>query len=98
MQEKKWGSGATLTTPAFTGDVESDPCCLRHYRRRLQRWVAITKEYLPRRCRDAAGKGERRPLQQNGIEILLKDLETSFGEKELFSQGGAIREFENITR
>ena len=35
---------------------------------------------------------------ENGIEILLKDLETSFGEKELFSQGGAIHEFENITR
>ena len=34
----------------------------------------------------------------NGIEIFCTDLETSFGAKEMFRQGGTIREFENVGR
>ena len=32
------------------------------------------------------------------IELLLQDLEVSFGAKELFRQGGVIREFESLSR
>ena len=86
--------------------------CLRHYRRRLLRWVNITKEYLPpgeqalRALEQLKGEAETE-LEEisdtryncpEGIELLLKDLEVSFGEKELFRQGGVIREFEGITR
>ena len=45
--EQKWRSGAVPQAPEFSGDVERDPYCLRHYRRRLLRWVKITKEFLP---------------------------------------------------
>ena len=34
----------------------------------------------------------------DGIGRLLSDLEVSFGEKEIFRQGGSIREFESIGR
>ena len=110
--EKKWRSGATPAAPTFSGDVESDPYCLRHYRRRLLRWVSITKEYLPasdqalRALEQLKGEAETELEEvddsryncSEGIELLLKDLEVSFGEKELFRQGGVIREFEGITR
>ncbi|CAE7948772.1 unnamed protein product [Symbiodinium sp. KB8] len=35
---------------------------------------------------------------EDGISVLLRDLETSFGERELFRQGGTIREYESIGR
>ena len=111
-KDKKWRSGAIPTAPVFTGDVESDPYCLRHYRRRLHRWVAITKEYLPpneqalRALEQLRGEAETELEEVDdsrydcpeGISILLKDLEVSFGEKEMFRQGGVIREFEGVTR
>ena len=34
----------------------------------------------------------------NGIELLLQDLNESFGEKEIFRKGGLIREFESMVR
>jgi len=35
---------------------------------------------------------------ENGIEVLLADLEKNFGEKEIFRRGGVIREYETLTR
>ena len=110
--EKRWRSGAVPAAPTFSGDVETDPFCLRHYRRRLHRWVAITKEYLPpseqalRALEQLRGDAEveleeiddSRYNCAEGIKLLLEDLEVSFGEKELFRQGGVIREFEGVTR
>ena len=109
---KRWRSGAIPTAPSFEGDIDTNPYCLRHYRRRLMRWVRITKEYLPPneqalRAREQL-KGEAEiELEETpdekydcdeGIGILLADLEHSFGERELFRQGGVIREFESIGR
>ena len=76
------------------------------------RWVMITKEYLPAneqalRAREQL-KGEAelelgetpdsRYDDPDGINRLLSDLEQSFGERELFRQGGVIREFESVSR
>lgn len=44
---RKWRSGAIPTAPTFEGDIDTNPYCLRHYRRRLMGWVRITREYLP---------------------------------------------------
>ena len=85
---------------------------LRRYRRKLKRWILITKEYLPpneqalRGLEQQSGEAEieleeiddSRYDRKDGIELLLKDLEESFGERELFRQGGIIREFEQIGR
>ena len=38
------------------------------------------------------------PATMLRIELLLQDLEVSFGAKELFRQGGVIREFESLSR
>lgn len=72
----------------------------------------ITKEYLPAneqalRAREQL-KGEAeleleetpdsRYDDPDGINRLLSDLEQSFGERELFRQGGVIREFESVSR
>ncbi|CAK9007520.1 unnamed protein product [Durusdinium trenchii] len=95
-----------------TGDVEGDPYCLRHYRRALERWCLITSEYLPKSEQalraldaltgDAALEVEEIPdskyFRDDGIEILLKDLEVAFGEREIYRRGGLIREFENLSR
>ena len=111
-REKRWRSGAIPPAPVFDGNIEAEPFCLRHYRRRLRRWVRITREYLPpneqalRALEQLRGEAEieleetddNRYDVANGIDILLKDLETSFGERELFRQGGTIREFESISR
>ena len=111
-QTKRWRSGQIPAAPVFEGDIEADPYCLRHYRRRLMRWVMITKEYLPAneqalRAREQL-KGEAeleleetpdsRYDSPDGINRLLTDLEQSFGERELFRQGGVIREFESVSR
>ena len=110
--EKRWRSGEVPTPPCFDGDIDSDPYCLRHYRRKLWRWVRITKEFLPpneqalRAREQLRGEAEiefeevddSRFDCENGIQVLLDDLEVSFGEKELFRQGGVIREFESIGR
>ena len=45
--EKKWRGGAVLPAPPFSGDISADPHCLRHYKKRLRRWVKLTKEFLP---------------------------------------------------
>eukprot|EP00435_Cladocopium_sp_Y103_P039387 s1919_g10.t1 len=109
---RKWRSGAIPTAPTFEGDIDANPFCLRHYRRRLMRWVRITKEYLPAneqalRAREqlqgeAEIELEETPDEkydcEEGISLLLADLEQSFGERELFRQGGVIREFESIGR
>ncbi|CAE7420471.1 luxQ, partial [Symbiodinium microadriaticum] len=91
------------------GDLEP---FLRHYKRRLMRWVRITKEFLP------AGEQALRALEQltgeaelefeeisddlfdndQGIQKLIEHLEAAFGEREIFRQGGVIREFENVGR
>ena len=110
--EQKWRSGAVSQAPEFSGDVERDPYCLRHYRRRLLRWVKITKEFLPpneqalRALEKMTGEAELefeevsddRFDHPDGISRLLGDLEKAFGERELFRQGGVIREFESIGR
>ncbi|CAE7214864.1 unnamed protein product [Symbiodinium necroappetens] len=110
--EKRWRSGAVPQPPSFDGDIEADPYCYRHYKRRLLRWVEITKEYLPgneqalRALENLKGEAEvemeevedSRYNVPNGIQLLLQDLEKSFGAKEMFRQGGTIREFENVGR
>ena len=88
-QTKRWRSGQIPLAPVFEGDIEADPYCLRHYRRRLMRWVMITKEYLPAneqalRAREQL-KGEAeleleetpdsRYDDPDGINRLLTDLE-----------------------
>eukprot|EP00435_Cladocopium_sp_Y103_P012135 s282_g3.t1 len=112
QKNKKWRSGHIPAPPAFAGDVEIDPFCLRHYARALRRWTTITKEYLPKNEQalraldaltgDAALEFEEvddsRYNQKDGIEILLKDLGVSFGEREVFRKGGLIREFESLVR
>ena len=108
----RWRSGAVPIAPSFDGDIEADPYCYRHYKRRLERWVMITREFLPpneqalRALEQLKGEAElefeevsdTRFNCENGIKILLDDLQSAFGEKEIFRQGGTIREFENITR
>ena len=108
----RWRSGQIPAAPTFDGDIDQDPYCLRHYRKRLSRWVRITKEFLPPneqalRAREQL-KGEAelefeevpddRFDHPDGISRLLADLEESFGEKEIFRQGGAVREYESIGR
>ena len=98
--------------PVFEGDIEQDPYCLRHYRKRLMRWVLITAEFLPKneqalRAREQL-KGEaelelaevadERYNKDDGITQLLNDLEESFGERPLFRQGGVIRQYESVGR
>ena len=92
--------------------MEGNPCCLRQYRRRLWRWVRITREVLPpneqalRALEQLRGDAELELEEvqdsrydcEDGISVLLRDLETSFGERELFRQGGTIREYESIGR
>ncbi len=109
---KRWRSGQIPSPPIFEGDIEADPYCLRHYKRRLMRWVMITKEYLPAneqalRAREQLRGEAELELEEtpdsryddpDGINKLLTDLEQSFGERELFRQGGVIREFESISR
>ncbi|CAE7884955.1 unnamed protein product, partial [Symbiodinium necroappetens] len=110
--QKRWRSGAVPPPPTFSGDIEADPYCFRHYKRRLLRWVEITKEYLPgneqalRALEHLKGEAEiemeemedTRYNTDGGISLLLQDLERSFGAKEMFRQGGTIREFENVGR
>ncbi|CAE7255028.1 PSMC3, partial [Symbiodinium sp. CCMP2456] len=110
--EHRWRSGAVPPAPEFSGDVERDPYCLRHYRRRLLRWVKITKEFLPaneqalRALEKLTGEAELefeevpddRFDHPDGISRLLGDLDKAFGEREIFRQGGVIREFESIGR
>ena len=110
--QKKWRSGQIPAPPAFSGDIENDPFCLRHYTRALKRWTTITKEYLPKneqalRALDALTGDAALELEEvddgrynhsNGIETLLTDLAVSFGEKEVFRKGGLIREFESMVR
>ena len=74
--------------------------------------MAITKEYLPAnkqalRALDSFTGAAALELEEvsdekfnveNGIKLLLKDLEVSFGEKEVFCKGGIIREHESLTR
>ena len=112
QSERKWRSGAIPQAPVFEGDVEADPYCLRHYKKRLNRWCLITKDFLPAREQalrareqlrgeaelELAELDDSRYNVDNGIEVLLGDLEESFGERPLFRQGGAIREFESIGR
>jgi hypothetical protein len=76
------------------------------------RWVRITREYLPAneqalRAREQLQGEAEIELEETpdekydcdeGISLLLADLEHSFGERELFRQGGVIREFESIGR
>lgn len=92
--------------------METSPFCLRHYRRALRRWVRITKEFLPPneqalRALDAVRGSAALEFEEvdddrcdveNGIEVLLGDLEKNFGEKEIYRRGGVIREYETITR
>ena len=112
QQQPRWRSGQVPQPPEFDGDVETNPFCLRHYRRALRRWVRITKEFLPPneqalRALDAMRGSaalefeevdDDRYDMENGIDILLADLEKNFGEKEIFRRGGVIREYETLTR
>lgn len=111
-KEKKWRSGHIPSPPTFSGDVETNPFCLRHYKRALQRWVTITRDFLPAneqalRALDALQGDAALELEEiddsrynhaDGITTLLEDLAVSFGEKELFRKGGLIREFEGMVR
>ena len=109
---KRWRSGQVPPAPVFEGDVELDPDCLRHYKHRLSRWIRITREFLPPneqalRAREQLRGEAELELEEvpddrydhpDGVAHLLEDLEVSFGERELFRQGGVIREFESICR
>ncbi|CAE7823434.1 DNMT3A [Symbiodinium sp. CCMP2456] len=109
---KRWRSGAISPAPVFDGDIEKDPYCLRHYKRKLGRWLRITKEFLPpneqalRALEQLRGEAELEFEEVDDarfdcsdvIDKLIKDLEVSFGERELFRQGGTIREFEQVCR
>ncbi|CAK9013802.1 Integrase catalytic domain-containing protein [Durusdinium trenchii] len=111
-KQKKWRSGHIPPPPQFSGDLEADPYCWRHYARSLRRWCLITSEYLPRseqalRALDAlVGEAaqeveeipDTRYFREDGIDVLLKDLEAAFGEREVYRRGGLIREFESLTR
>ena len=100
-QTKRWRSGAVPQPPTLTPTAigtTSAACCVG--------W-RITKEYLPgneqalRALENLKGEAEvemeeiddGRYNVENGIELLLRDLERSFGAKELFRQRGTIREF-----
>ena len=112
LSKAKWRSGQVPAAPSFDGDIDNNPYCLRHYRKRLLRWVRITKEFLPpneqalRAREQLRGEAETefeevsddRFDHPDGIQRLLDDLQESFGEKEIFRQGGTIREFESIGR
>ena len=112
QKSKRWRSGHIPAPPSFSGDVEIDPFCLRHYARALRRWTTITQEYLPKneqalRALDALTGDAALEFEEvddskyntkDGIETLLKDLSVSFGEKEIFRKGGLIREFESMVR
>ena len=112
LQQQRWRSGQVPVPPEFDGDVEANPFCLRHYKRALERWVRITKEFLPPneqalRALDmmrgpAALEFEEvddeRYDKDDGIKVLLGDLERHFGEKDIYRRGGVIREYETITR
>ncbi|CAE7889819.1 RE1 [Symbiodinium microadriaticum] len=112
LDQKRWRSGAVPSPPTFSGDIEADPYCYRHYRRKLLRWVEITREFLPgneqalRALENLKGEAEiemeeiddDRYNVEGGITLLLQDLERSFGAKEMFRQGGTIREFESVGR
>eukprot|EP00439_Symbiodinium_sp_Y106_P041972 s694_g5.t1 len=101
------GSDEALEIRGGSATAYIDPYCYRHYKRRLLRWVEITMEYLPgneqalRALENLKGEAEvemeeiddGRYNVENGIELLLRDLERSFGAKELFRQRGTIREF-----
>ncbi|CAE7457471.1 unnamed protein product, partial [Symbiodinium necroappetens] len=109
---KRWRSGAIPPAPVFDGDIEKDPYCLRHYKRKLSRWLKITREFLPpneqalRALEQLKGEAELEFEEvddskfdcKDGVAKLVKDLEVSFGERELFRQGGTIREFEQVCR
>ena len=111
-QQPRWRSGQVPAPPEFDGDVEVNPFCLRHYKRALERWVRITKEFLPPNeqalraldmMRGAAALAfeevdDERYDKDDGIKVLLDDLERHFGEKEIYRRGGVIREYETITR
>eukprot|EP00435_Cladocopium_sp_Y103_P023338 s4346_g5.t1 len=108
----RWRSGAVPQPPEFDGDVEVNPYCFRHYKRALQRWCHIVREFLPvnEQALRALGqlKGaaalemeevdDERYDNEAGIDRLLADLEKTFGEKEIFRRGGVIREYETLTR
>ena len=112
QQQPRWRSGQVPAPPEFDGDVEVNPFCLRHYKRALERWVRITKEFLPPNeqalraldmMRGAAALefeevDDERYDKDDGIKVLLDDLERHFGEKEIYRRGGVIREYETITR
>ena len=109
---KRWRSGAIPPAPVFDGDIAKDPYCLRHYKRKLGRWLKITREFLPpneqalRALEQLKGEAELEFEEvddskldcKDGVAKLIKDLEVSFGERELFRQGGTIREFEQVCR
>ena len=111
--ERRWRSGAVPQALVFDVDIDSDSYCYRHYKRRLQRWVMITKEFLPpneqaplRALEQLRGEAELEFEEvcdasfncKEGIALLLSDLEAAFGEKEIFRQGGTIRELESIPK
>eukprot|EP00435_Cladocopium_sp_Y103_P045359 s257_g13.t1 len=97
--EKRWRSGQVPARPSFHGDIDTDPFCLRHYRRKLWRWVRITKDFLPpnkqalrarEQLRGEAGVefeeiDNSRFDCENGVQVLLDDCRV-------------IREFESIGR
>ena len=76
------------------------------------RWVRITRDFLPAREQALRAREQLRAEAElefeevdderfdhdEGLDRLLQDLEESFGEKELFRQGGVIREFESVGR
>ena len=80
--------GQFLPAPVFKGGIQREPYCLRHYRKRLWRWVKLTKEFLPpneqaMRARDRMEDDAETELFdiddsrydcEDGIQKLLEDL------------------------
>ena len=112
QKARRWRDGAIPPAPEFDGNVEDNPRALNEYKKRLDRWVRITREMLSPseqalRARDRLLGDAAVELYEvmdsrydcpQGIANLLEDLAVPFGEKEHLRQGGVVREYETISR
>ena len=97
--EKKWRSGQIPPPPEFDGGTGSNPFGLRIYKRSLERWCRITREFLPPNEQalraillDFKDVSDDMFDAHNGTDVLFQALDKHFGEKELYRRGGVIRE------
>lgn len=70
--------------------------------------MSITRDFLPAREQADALTGaaaiefeevsDSRYDCEDGVAVLVADLDKAFGEKEIYRRGGIIREYETLTR